>query len=274
MLWYKAWLETRWRFLIGLAVLVLSALGTVLVYPQFVRLLPLAHQVDVGGELGRRIAENAALASTLPRLRLVPVVSAEHAARLDDFRGAPRQRRTARPGERPRRPLHAVAAGLAQPPARRPGGDGARRAARPGDGAAAADPADGAVGRPDATASRMRSSHGAALFTAGSVIFSLAFYCSTIFTEVWMPLVLALCAAFFMAFVGSVVPSLAPWDSVPGHERAQLFPRPGPAMGRTARQRGRVGRTAVRRQHQHRAQGFLNKGGPQCSNARARSSSP
>ena len=29
MLWYKAWLETRWRFLIGLALLMLSAGGTV-----------------------------------------------------------------------------------------------------------------------------------------------------------------------------------------------------------------------------------------------------
>ena len=29
MLWYKAWLETRWRFLIGLAVLVCSAVAAV-----------------------------------------------------------------------------------------------------------------------------------------------------------------------------------------------------------------------------------------------------
>ena len=30
MLWYKSWLETRWRFLIGLVLLMLSACGTVL----------------------------------------------------------------------------------------------------------------------------------------------------------------------------------------------------------------------------------------------------
>ena len=41
MLWYKSFLETRWRFLIGLAVLVLSVLGTVFAYPRVVRLLPL-----------------------------------------------------------------------------------------------------------------------------------------------------------------------------------------------------------------------------------------
>ena len=32
MLWYKSWLETRWRFLIGLAVLVVAACGIVLSY--------------------------------------------------------------------------------------------------------------------------------------------------------------------------------------------------------------------------------------------------
>ena len=33
MLWYKAWLDTRWRFLIGLALLVSIALGNALSYP-------------------------------------------------------------------------------------------------------------------------------------------------------------------------------------------------------------------------------------------------
>ena len=34
MLWYKSWLETRWRFVIGLVLLMLSACGTVLTYPE------------------------------------------------------------------------------------------------------------------------------------------------------------------------------------------------------------------------------------------------
>jgi len=41
MLWYKSWLETRWRFLIGLGVLLCSAVATVYTYPQVLRLLPL-----------------------------------------------------------------------------------------------------------------------------------------------------------------------------------------------------------------------------------------
>jgi ABC-2 type transport system permease protein len=58
MLWYKAWLETRWRFLIGLAVLVMMACGAVFQYPAVVRLLPLAENVQTGsGILGRAIRD-------------------------------------------------------------------------------------------------------------------------------------------------------------------------------------------------------------------------
>jgi ABC-2 type transport system permease protein len=64
MLWYKSWLETRWRFAIGLAILILSAAGTVLAYPRVVTLLPLVPSVDVPGEVGRRILEIAALSRT------------------------------------------------------------------------------------------------------------------------------------------------------------------------------------------------------------------
>jgi ABC-2 type transport system permease protein len=61
MLWYKAWLETRWRFLIGMAVLIFSATGVALGYPKVVKLLSLSPTVDVGGELGRRIKESIEL---------------------------------------------------------------------------------------------------------------------------------------------------------------------------------------------------------------------
>jgi hypothetical protein len=62
MLWHKSWLETRWRFLIGLAVLVCSAAGVVFAYPKVVALLPLVPARDTGGEIGRRIRESAELA--------------------------------------------------------------------------------------------------------------------------------------------------------------------------------------------------------------------
>jgi ABC-2 type transport system permease protein len=61
MLWYKSWLETRWRFLIGLAIVVLTAFTAVVAYPRVVALLPLVPTAQAGGELGRRIRESAAL---------------------------------------------------------------------------------------------------------------------------------------------------------------------------------------------------------------------
>src|SRR2546428_4092364 len=62
MLWYKSWLETRWQFLIGLVVLMLSAAGTVIAYPKLMKLMPMVPTIDVSGELGRRIREAAELA--------------------------------------------------------------------------------------------------------------------------------------------------------------------------------------------------------------------
>ena len=56
MLWYKAWLETRWRFLIGVVVLIASACGVVLTYPEVLKLLPNLPR-DTSTTLGRRIAE-------------------------------------------------------------------------------------------------------------------------------------------------------------------------------------------------------------------------
>jgi len=57
MLWYKTWLETRWRFLIGLALFVLSAGGIVYAYPQLMKLMPNAEGLKTDGELGQRIRD-------------------------------------------------------------------------------------------------------------------------------------------------------------------------------------------------------------------------
>ncbi len=40
MLWYKSWLETRWRFVIGLVLLMFSAASTVFTYPEVIKLIP------------------------------------------------------------------------------------------------------------------------------------------------------------------------------------------------------------------------------------------
>lgn len=65
MLWYKAWLETRWRFLVGLVLLMCSAAAAVLAYPRVVReLLPLVPSADLGGVVGGLIREQANLSRT------------------------------------------------------------------------------------------------------------------------------------------------------------------------------------------------------------------
>src|SRR5262245_26772032 len=61
MLWYKSWLETRWRFFIGLGLFVLSAGGVVFVYPQVMKLIPQIGNLDTSGPLGQRIKEAVAL---------------------------------------------------------------------------------------------------------------------------------------------------------------------------------------------------------------------
>src|SRR5262249_50378864 len=61
MLWYKVWLETRWRVLIGLAAGICFAAGGVWVYPRGMKLLPLVSTINVNTELGRRIVEQAEL---------------------------------------------------------------------------------------------------------------------------------------------------------------------------------------------------------------------
>lgn len=64
MLWHKAWLETRWRFLIGLALLVMLACGTVFDYPAVARLTPMVRDVDTTTAVGRAIREAAELERT------------------------------------------------------------------------------------------------------------------------------------------------------------------------------------------------------------------
>ena len=62
MLWYKSWLETRWRFVIGLVLLMFSAASTVFTYPEVIKLISGMPNPDLSGALGRRVSETLALA--------------------------------------------------------------------------------------------------------------------------------------------------------------------------------------------------------------------
>src|ERR1044071_6688908 len=61
MLWYKSWLESRSRFLIGLAVMMLGAAGVVVAEPRLMKLVPAAIKVDPSDAIGRQVRENAEL---------------------------------------------------------------------------------------------------------------------------------------------------------------------------------------------------------------------
>ncbi len=58
MLWHKSWLDTRWRFLVPLCVLVVNIWGLVMAYAPVANVLPTLHADAVGGgSFGRAIQE-------------------------------------------------------------------------------------------------------------------------------------------------------------------------------------------------------------------------
>ena len=64
MLWHKSWLDTRWRFLIGFALMVCAACFVVATYLRVKELLPLLPTLNTGGLLGQKIREAAELQRT------------------------------------------------------------------------------------------------------------------------------------------------------------------------------------------------------------------
>ena len=64
MLWYKAWLETRSRFLVGLAILVGITIFIVVEYQTVARMLLSVPGMKVGGELEQQILEQAEISRT------------------------------------------------------------------------------------------------------------------------------------------------------------------------------------------------------------------
>jgi hypothetical protein len=208
MLWYKAWLETRWRFVIGLVLLVFSAAVAVIAYPRLVKLLPLVPTVEVSGELGRRIKEAADLMrdyrgyvwsqwvrqSMTQLLTLFAVLLGTGGLLSQTPRGGA-MFTLSLPVSRNRVLAVRAATGLAEllalafvPPLLFP----------------MLSPAVGETyGIGDALV------HGACLFIAGAVVFSLAFLLSTVFTDVWRPALIAGCAATVLGICEPFFPDLA-----------------------------------------------------------------
>jgi ABC-2 type transport system permease protein len=203
MLWYKAWLETRWRFAIGLIILLLSACSIVIAYPEVRRLLVLMPQIDLSGEIGRRVAESAELArdyrgyvwsqwfvQNMPQQWALFAVLLGTGGLLAQATGGGALFTLSLPVSRNRLLGIRAATGLAELLV---------LAVVPALVLPLLSPVVGeryAVG--DAIV------HAACLFIAGSVFFSLTFLLSTVFRDVWRPALIVLCGAIVVALAEQV----------------------------------------------------------------------
>ena len=208
MLWYKSWLETRWRFVIGLVLLTLSVCSTVLTYPQVVKLLPLASTVDPSGAIGRQVAEAIELArsyrgyvwSHVYRQNMLQMwtlfaLLLGTGGLLSQASAGGALFTLSLPVTRNRLLGVRAATGLAEllvlafvPSLLLP----------------VLSPAIGETyGLGDALV------HSACLFIAGAVFFSLTFLLSTVFGDVWRPLLVVACVAAVLAFGGLAFPGLS-----------------------------------------------------------------
>lgn len=208
MLWYKSWLETRWRFAGGLALLLLSAGTTVVLYPEVLRLLPAASSLDLEGEIGRRVAESAELARSyrgylwsqwfrqnMPQVWTLVAIVLGTGGLLSQAAGGGGLFTLSLPISRGR--IVGVRAATVI-------GEMFILALIPAVIFPVLSPAVGqSYGVGDALV------HSVCMFAGGLVFFSLAFLLSTIFTDVWRPLLLAVCVAFALGLLEQLSADLA-----------------------------------------------------------------
>ena len=204
MLWYRAWLETRWRFVFGLGLLMCSTAAIVLTYPEGIKLLPAASRLEVGGALGRRVAERAALAldyrgyiwsqwlsQSMRQLWALFAVLLGTGGLLAQASGGGALFTLSLPVSRRRLLGVRAATALAElailailPPLVLP-------------------LLSPAVGETYSLADALV--HGVCMLIAGSTLFSLTFLLSTVFNDVWRPPLIALCLAILMSLVRQLV---------------------------------------------------------------------
>ena len=210
MLWHKAWLETRWRFLIGLALLTMSACGVVFAYPKVLELMPLVPAVDTGGPLGRRIREAADLArnyrgyvwsqwfsQNLPQAATLFAALLGTGGLLSRSAGSGVLFTLSLPTSRQRIVAVRAAAGLAE------------LLVLIGVSTLALPLLSPAIGQHYSIADAVV--HGACQFIACAVFFSLAFLLSTVFGDLWRPLLLACAVAVVLALGEQLFRDAAPY---------------------------------------------------------------
>jgi ABC-2 type transport system permease protein len=203
MLWYKSWLETRWRFVIGLVLLMCSAAAIVFTYPAVRELMPLVPTSRATGEIGRRIRESAELVREYPgyvwsqwfrqnftQLGTIFAVLLGTGGVLSQSSGGAALFTLSLPVSRYRVLAIRAAAGLAQ---------WLVLAIVPSLLIPLLSPA---VGETYSVGNALV--HAICLFIAGAVFFSLACLLSTVFEDLWRPLLIALGIAAALALAEQV----------------------------------------------------------------------
>lgn len=208
MLWYKTWLETRSRFLIGLIVLMISAGSTVLLYPELTRLLPVLPQVDASGPIGRQVAEGLELSRTyrgyvwlqwfvnsMPKTWALFAIMLGAGGLLSQASRGGAMFTLSLPVSRER--LLDIRAGAAL-------GELLILAIVPSILVVLMSPA---VGQRFSLGDALI--HSLCLFIAGTVLFSLTFLLSTVFSDLWRPPLIVVGAAMCVSFAEQAIRGLS-----------------------------------------------------------------
>jgi hypothetical protein len=197
MLWYKSWLETRWRFLIGLALLMCAATWFVFLYPRVAKFVPLMSNADAGGEFKQQIREATEMMRTyrgyvwsqwfysnLAFLISIFAVVLGTGGLLSQASRGGALFTLSMPASRNRIVSVRAATGL---------GELLVLAFVPSLLFPLLSPLVGqSYGIGDVLV------HSGGMFVEGAVLFSATFLLSTVFSDVWRPLLIVLCAARFL----------------------------------------------------------------------------
>ena len=211
MLWYKAWLDTRWRFLIGLALLTCGAATMVIIHDRVMELLPLVPNVQVSGELGRRVRESASLIGdyrgyvwaqwfrqTPTQIGTLFAILLGTGGLLAQSSGGALLFTLSLPVSRTRLLSVRLAAGL---------GEWLLLALVPSLVIPLLSPA---VGQSYGVGAAI--AHSVCIFIAGAVFFSLAFFLSTCFSDMWRPLLLTVVIGVAISVVTEIIRELSPYS--------------------------------------------------------------
>jgi ABC-2 type transport system permease protein len=208
MLWYKAWRDTRWRFLIGLGLLICMALASVLLYPTVRGQLGLVLAAGPTGLLADQINRVTQLSGTFRGYIWVQFISQNLFNLWTVFAvllgaEAPFSRRGAvftlsLPASRRRLCAVRMATDLAEL------------------GVLALIPMllivllAPAIGQTYALGDALV--HGMHMLAGGAVFYCLALLLSTVFDDRWRPIVITLAVAVIIVHFKVLIPALAPFS--------------------------------------------------------------